>query len=114
MGYVIGMGINLGDADFPLDLAEIATSLPISDENKEALLLEILACLEAALLESADSLVSYLSENSVVLGKRIRFFGAKEGEGVAVGLDVQGGLIVRTAENEILTLTTGEISVRLQ
>ena len=114
MGYVIGMGINLGDADFPAELAEIATSLPISSENKEALLREILTHLDAALSESADSLVAYLSENSVVLGKRIRFFGAKEGEGIAMGLDAHGGLIVRTAENEILALTTGEISVRLQ
>ena len=114
MGYVIGMGINLGEANFPSELAEIARSLPVSHENKEALLREILAHLEDALSESADSIVSYLSENSVILGKRIRFFGAREGEGVAVGLDAQGGLIVKAAENEILTLTTGEISVRLQ
>ena len=112
--YVIGMGINLGEANFPSELAEIATSLPVSHENKEALLREILAHLEDALSESADSIVSYLSENSVILGKKVRFFGAREGEGVAVGLDAQGGLIVKTAENEILTLTTGEISVRLQ
>ena len=114
MGYVVGIGINLGDADFPAELAEIATALPISIENKKALLGEIIASLEAALSESAESLVSYLSENSVVLGKRIRFFGAREGEGIATGLDSQGGLIVRTAENESITLTTGEISVRLQ
>lgn len=114
MGYVIGMGINLGEANFPPELSEIATSLPISGEKKETLLREILIHLESALSESADSLVSYLSEKSVILGKRIRFFGAREGEGVAVGLDAQGGLIVKAAENEILTLTTGEISVRLQ
>lgn len=114
VGYVIGVGINLGNADFPAELAEIATALPISCENKKALLREILDSLEKALSESADSLVSYLSENSVILGKKIRFFGAQEGEGVAIGLDSLGGLIVRIAENESITLTTGEISVRLQ
>lgn len=114
VGYVIGVGINLGNADFPAELAEIATALPISCENKKALLREILDSLEKALSESAESLVSYLSENSVILGKRIRFFGAREGEGIAMGLDAQGGLIVRIAENESITLTTGEISVRLQ
>jgi BirA family biotin operon repressor/biotin-[acetyl-CoA-carboxylase] ligase len=113
-GYVIGIGINLGNGDFPKELSDIATSLPLSVENKETLLLKILGALESALTESVDSLVAYLTEKSVVLGKSIRFFGAKEGEGTAIGLDPLGGLIVRTAENKILTLTTGEISVRIQ
>ena len=114
LGYVIGIGLNLGNVNFPAELAEIATSLPVSYENKEALLLEILENLDSALSESTDMIVAYLTENSIVLGKHIRFFGAKEGEGIAIGLDSLGGLTVRTAENEMLTLTTGEISVRLK
>ncbi len=114
LGYVIGIGLNLGTPDFPAELAEIATSIPIPCENKKDILYRILAHIEEALREDMTSLLQYLTENSVVLGKEIRFFGAKEGEGIAIGLDPLGGLLVRTAKNEILTLTTGEISVRLK
>ena len=114
LGYVVGIGINLDGAKFPEELAEIATAIPFPCEKKEELLYDILQNLDIVLHESTDSIVAYLTENSVVLGKNIRFFGAKEGEGIAIGLDTLGGLIVKTAENEILTLTTGEISVRLK
>ena len=114
LGYVVGIGINLDGAKFPEELAEIATAIPFPCEKKEELLYDILQNLDIVLHESTDSIVAYLTENSVVLGKSIRFFGAKEGEGIAIGLDALGGLIVKTAENEILTLTTGEISVRLK
>ncbi len=114
LGYVVGIGINLGDTSFPEDLSEIAIALPISSEQKEALLSEILMQMEIVLKESPASLVAYLKQYSIVLGKEIRFFGAKEGEGLAIDLDEEGGLCVKTSKNERLTLRTGEISVRIQ
>ncbi len=114
LGYVIGIGINLGVSDFPEELSEIACALPISCENREVLLHEILTQLEITLHESQKSLLAYLQEHSIVIGKHIRFFGVVEGEGIAIGLDSDGGLLVRTHENTIISLTTGEISVRLQ
>ncbi len=114
LGYVVGIGINLGISDFPEELSEIACALPISCENREVLLREILTQLEIALHESQESLLAYLREYSIVIGKHIRFFGVKEGEGVAIGLDTDGGLLVKTAENTVISLTTGEISVRMK
>ena len=114
LGYVVGIGINLDGAKFPEELAEIATAIPFPCEKKEELLWNILQNLDIVLHESTDSLVGYLTENSVVLGKYVRFFGAKEGEGLALRLDALGGLVIKTAENEILTLTTGEISLRIK
>ena len=46
------------------------------------------------------------------MGKPIRFYGAKDGEGLAIDLDENGGLVVLTDENEKKILTGGEISVR--
>ncbi len=114
LGYVIGIGLNLGKDDFPEELKEIAGSLPIPLTERIALLTEILKNLDLSLSESVPDMIAYLTKYSVVLGKQIRFFGAAEGEGVAVALDENGGLIVQTAEGNRLTLTTGEISVRLQ
>ncbi|MBQ9748746.1 MAG: biotin--[Clostridia bacterium] len=113
LGYVVGIGLNLGNSDFPEELRDIATSLPIAPSEKRTLLHEIVRTLDETLSDSAPALVSYLTAHSVVLGKPIRFFGAQCGEGLAVGLDHEGGLIVET-EDGPLTLTTGEISVRVK
>ena len=113
LGYVIGIGINLENGKFPEDLKDIATSLPISLSEKTNLLLEILHNLDLTLSEPTPSLITFLREHSVVLGKPIRFFGTSCGEGVATGLDENGGLIVLTNDGKTVTLTTGEISVRL-
>ncbi len=114
LGYIVGIGLNLGVSDFPEELADIATAIPIPCEKREELLREIVAELQHTLSDSSDALLSYLRQNSLVLGKPIRFFGPKTGEGIAFDLDANGGLIVEIAPNEQITLTTGEISVRFK
>lgn len=112
LAYVVGIGINVGSAEFPDDIKEIADSLPLDENAKEKLFFDILSNFERVLSENQDILLSYLKKKSVVLGKEIRFYGVKNGEGIALDLDENGGLIVRTNENEKIILTGGEISVR--
>ena len=112
LAYVVGIGINVGASDFPEELRPIAAALPLDEKEKSELFFRILAQIEAVLSEQRESLVAYLKEKSVVLGRRIRFFGALEGEGTALDLDENGGLTVLTDENQKITLTGGEISVR--
>ena len=114
LGYVIGIGLNLEESAFPDELKEIAGALPISTQEKKVLLSEILTELDIALKAPRSALIAYLSEHSVVLGKPIRFFGALDGEGTAVKIEENGGLTVKTAEGERITLTTGEISIRVR
>ena len=110
LAYVVGIGINVGKADFPDDIKDIAAFLPL--EEKENLFFSVLNHIEQVLLENKASILSYLKDKSIVIGKEIRFFGVKDGEGVALGLDENGGLIVQTEKNEKVVLTGGEISVR--
>ena len=110
LAYVVGIGINVGKADFPDDIKDIAAFLPL--EEKENLFFSVLNHIEQVLLENKASILSYLKDKSIVIGKEIRFFGVKDGEGVAWGLDENGGLIVQTEKNEKVVLTGGEISVR--
>ncbi len=114
LGYVIGIGINLAECILPDELADIAIALPISCKDRTILLEELILQLKIALTESMSSLLTDLEKNSIVIGKPIRFFGAREGIGIALGLDEQGGLLVKTDENELISLMTGEISIRLQ
>ena len=112
LAYVIGIGINVGTTNFPDDINEIAASLPLDENAKEKLFFDILSNIEYVLSENNISILSYLKEKSIVLGKEIRFFGTENGEGLALDLDDNGGLIVLTKENAKIILTGGEISVR--
>ena len=114
LGYVIGIGINVGDSDFPEEIREIAAALPLNENGKQELFFRVIAHLDAVLQENPQRLLAYLKEKSAVLGKPIRFFGATDGEGIALDLDTNGGLIVALDNGELITLTGGEISIRLQ
>lgn len=112
LAYVIGIGINVGKGEFPSEIRDIAGSLPLNENEKNDLFFCILSNIEAVLSEKREDVLAYLREKSVVLGKPIRFYGAKYGEGVALDLDENGGLIVVTDQNKKIVLTGGEISVR--
>ena len=112
LAYVIGIGINVGNGEFPPEILDIAGSLPLNENEKNDLFFCILSNMEAVLSEKKEDILAYLKEKSVILGKPIRFYGAKDGEGVALDLNENGGLIVLTDENKKIVLTGGEISVR--
>lgn len=112
LAYVVGIGINVGESDFPEEIKDIAAALPLDEKEKNDLFFRVLEQIDAVLSEEKESIRSYLKEKSAVLGKSIRFFGAENGDGTALDLDDNGGLIVLTEENKKITLTGGEISVR--
>ena len=112
LAYVVGIGVNIGKSEFPEDIREIADTLSLSEEEKNDLFFRLISHIEAVLNENQDQTLNYLKKKSVVLGKSIRFYGAKDGEGHAIDLDQNGGLIVLTPENEKIILTGGELSIR--
>lgn len=112
LAYVIGIGINVGQNNFPEDIKNIAAALPLDEKEKSDLFFRLLEQITSVLSEEKESILVYLKEKSTVLGKPIRFFGAKDGEGLALDLDNNGGLIVLTDEKRKIVLTGGEISVR--
>lgn len=113
-GFAIGIGINVGQQDFPEELRQIAGSLEGDGDLKARIFHSVVENIAAVLSQTAEEIVRYCTENSMVLGKEIRFFGAKEGTGTAIALDENGGLVVKQENGEMLTLTGGEISVRFQ
>ena len=112
LAYVVGIGINVGETDFPDEIRDIASALPLDEKEKNDLFFRILMHIESVLTENKNSILMYLKEHSIVLGKKISYFGAKEGKGIALDLDANGGLTVLNEENKKITLTGGEISVR--
>lgn len=124
---VIGIGVNYRwpKDSFPEELKEVAGALLTSEEispvpgaSRNRLAGSIVHHL-LSLLDQLDAR-EYMQEyrdRSLVLGKDIRFIqgtqrGARGQEGRVIDIDDSGGLLVRTEGGEIVTLNSGEISIR--
>lgn len=114
-GVVVGVGVNLKTSCFPPELEHIASSLGEAAPDRCALA----AAITDELLAITDALpdrsfLEFYRSRSLVIGRRITYTanGAAHGA-LAVGIDGQGGLIVRTDSGERITLSSGEISLRL-
>lgn len=115
IGIVVGVGINLRDADFPDTLADIAGALHTNVSRVE-LIAAVCRELLPYLKEPTDrSWLDDYRHHSFVLGHPITWIRGNECfEGVALDIDGDGGLIVRDRLGVVQTLSSGEISVRRQ
>ncbi len=119
---VVGIGINVHQAEFPAELRGIATSLRIEtgrEWSRQELLVALLQSLEnevMALTEAgeraAQSICRRLEAGSTwIRGKRVRIEERGDGDGgfagVTEGLDARGFLRVRTPEGMRTVLSGG-------
>ena len=121
---IIGIGVNCFPGSFPEDVSEIAG--PISDDpmafSRSALATEIINELMTLLQSFTDR--KFLTEyrrTCFILGKNIRICNIGDGRGIlarAIDIDRDGGLVVEYMEGphmrEIMTITSGEVSVRAE
>lgn len=114
-GYVaLGVGINVsqGPEEFPSELRGRATSLALAGGRpvgREALLAALLAELEVRYRTLSTEGFPPIREAwlaRAVLGQRVVYGG---GEGVAVDLAPDGGLIVRNGDGRLTTIVSGEV-----
>ncbi len=110
---IVGVGINIGEEDFPEELSSIASSIgQVSEEQRNA----IISLIAHGLLDKTDS--DYMSEyrkRFMLSGERVELFSAGEslGCGTVMGVDDGGGLIfLRDGEGQSEIIRTGEVSVR--
>ncbi len=113
---IIGIGINIDTSFAGTELSEIAGSLGCDSLPPAALIAEVLAELYPLLdsLQERAWLDDY-RRASTVLSRRVTFTESGETrEGIAVAIDGDGALIVRTDDGIDCRLFSGEITVRTQ
>ena len=116
---VLGVGINVSGLEFPNELKNIATSLKLEGYDVKKLniiwqfVYEFELLYNLYLKENTSEVVNILKNNSSVIGKQINVHYMNEVESaIAVDINNQGALIIKTQEGEVKELSSGEISIR--
>jgi BirA family biotin operon repressor/biotin-[acetyl-CoA-carboxylase] ligase len=113
-GIIIGIGVNTSDCDFPEELAQTADSLNVHIDRN--LLASEIAKNIFILTDNLNdkSYMNEYREKSNVIGKNITYYKNNVPHSArAVGIDDNGGLVVEE-NNKKITLTSGEITVRVK
>lgn len=116
----VGVGVNLCTREFPDGLSDIAASLTdaAADGTRRQLALALISSVSDAFAGVMAGSAEYIEEyrsRSVVIGREIRFTcGGETYEGTALDIDKNGGLEVRRKDGTHVTLTGGEITVRVK
>jgi BirA family transcriptional regulator, biotin operon repressor / biotin---[acetyl-CoA-carboxylase] ligase len=106
---IAGIGINVSQAEFPEGLETPATSLLLEGarvEREDLLGALVLAVDDACLLPGNEILRQFQAASTYASGQRVRFEG---GEGVTLGLDPSGFLIVREDNGRETTIVAGGV-----
>jgi BirA family biotin operon repressor/biotin-[acetyl-CoA-carboxylase] ligase len=112
---VVGIGINVHQRAFPVDVSTPATSLDMDSAapaSRQSLLIELLNSLQRETVELLDPAATQtiprrvLQASTWVYGRSVHVHGPQACTGVTAGLDENGFLLVRTATG-LVTVQTG-------
>ena len=116
-GVIIGIGINLNQTSFPIEIQDIATSLKLETGNtfnRTDLVISLLKKLgseyEEFLQEKRTDLIKKWTDKTDMFGKTTTIH--QKGKfltGTAIGLDIEGRLILKTSDGKQHTLSSGEL-----
>ena len=110
---IAGVGINVSQASFPVDLETPATSLLLEGvaASREDLLVALVECVDRYTRLSSDEILrQFTNVSSYVIGKRVRVEAGVTGlVGVTCGLDPAGFLRVREDNGTETTILAGGV-----
>lgn len=116
---ILGIGLNVRNSEFPEEIKEIASSLWREgyEMDRQQLFWRFAQKLEELYMEylsgRKERILEVLRKYSCVLGKEIILYGAEgERSALAIDLDDEGALVAEIKGEGVITLNSGEISVR--
>ncbi|MCF6095953.1 biotin--[acetyl-CoA-carboxylase] ligase [Thermovorax subterraneus] len=117
---VVGIGINVNNADFPDEIKETATSLKLAygkNVDRLKILTEFLLQFEELyrVLEERnfEKILEEWRKLSCNLGRRVRIIGKNfELEGIALDVDSDGALLIKTDGGKVERVLSADVSLR--
>ena len=114
---IVGIGINVGEIDFPEELRGIASSIGEVGDGDNVIVANIVKRLVAhSLSPDLSGYIESYRKRSMLQGKRVVLLqnGEAKGYGTVKGIDDDGGLILLPdGEEATVTVRSGEVSVRI-
>ena len=116
VGVIVGIGINVGEENFPEELKGIAASIGDISGKEERLIAKITHRLlnHAKAPEGREYMTEY-RKRLMMVGERVNLLSCGEiiDEGTVTGVDDGGGLLfLPDGKDQITVVRSGEISVR--
>lgn len=118
---VVGVGINVNQTSFDVDIRDTATSLRLitgRELERESVLAVMLNCMEGIFSlcetdEGFERLLKRYVDASCTFGKKVDIIGVNgKLTGVAETLDALGRLMVRTKDGALTAVNAGDVSIR--
>lgn len=115
---IIGIGINCHHdlADFPADLNAISLKMAGCEICREQLIGELMISLSdmaKELISGKDAWMAQYTWDCLTVGRNVKIImNGNETPALALGIDPDGGLLVRYADGREGTVSCGEVSVR--
>ena len=107
---VIGIGININTENFPdnIEAANLGAEI-----GRAELIAETVKELDRVINSPFEGFIDYYRSHSMIIGKEIAFIrnGITQ-NAKAIGIENDGGLKVKLENGEIITLRSGEITIR--
>lgn len=112
---IVGIGINITTTDFPEEISNTAASINFPGLSRNELIAAVTD--QMAAISSNVNDHSYIEDyrsHSLIIGKKIDYYKNNvKFSGLAVDIDNEGGLVVRSDDGSVEVLHSGEITVRL-
>lgn len=113
---VVGIGVNVGQQDFPEGLQDLAISAAMASGrpiDRSALAAAMICRLEKLDLADRPGILERYRRQCVTLGRPVTVIqGDRRWEATALSVDQEGGLVVRRCDGTVETVQAGEVSVR--
>lgn len=111
---IIGIGINVSTTNFPIELDQIATSINANIE-RNTLIAKIINNLMDLVnkLPNKDYIKKYKEYSNVIGNEVIYYINNEQHLGKAIDINDDGSLIINS-DNKIITLNSGEISLKIK
>ena len=110
---IVGLGVNVHASEFPPELAARATSLALlgtAARDRSALAAALILAIASAVRRyeatRLEGFLAAIARRDALLGRDVEVAGVR---GVAVGIDAEGRLLVRTERGDVTAVVSGEV-----
>lgn len=115
IAVTVGIGINVTTSEFPREISGVAGALD-TDVPRERLIAEITKNLLDVCKNPANpDIIKKYKNRSILLEKEINYYiNGEEKSAVVTDIDDKFGLVVRNENGSYITISSGEVTVRLK